>query len=118
MCVCESGGDARETLGVLRRREEVGKRAVGGARERENEAVGRSILRQSRRVGMLEGGRGEADAVGVAEVAWVEVCVEAVQAGQGAVGRALGLLARAVRFSHGVHNGWALAELTSAGRWS
>ena len=67
---------------------------------------------------MLEGGRREAGVVGVAAVAWVEVCVEAWQAGQGAVGRALGLLARAVRFSHGVHNGWALAELTSAGRWS
>ena len=58
----------------------------------------RGKLLRSWRVGMLEGGRGEADAVGVAEVAWVEVCVEAVQAGQGAVGRALGLLARAVLF--------------------
>lgn len=58
MCVCELGGDARETWGVLRRREEVGKRAVGGARERENEAVERSVLRRSGRVGRLEGGGG------------------------------------------------------------
>ena len=47
---------------------------------------------------MLEGGRREAGVVGVAAVAWVEVSVEAWQAGQGAVGRALGLLARAVLF--------------------
>ena len=34
-----ASGDARETWGVLRRREEIRKRVVGGARERENEAV-------------------------------------------------------------------------------
>ena len=37
--------------GVLRRGEEVGKRAVGGARERKNESVGRSVLRRGGRVG-------------------------------------------------------------------
>ena len=50
------------------------------------------------------GGRAGAlpGAVGVAAVAWVEVCVEAVQAGQGAVVTALaplGMLQRAVLFS-------------------
>ena len=72
--------------------------------EQENEAVGRSILRRSGRVGRVEGGRGEAGAVGVDDVAGVEVCVAAVQAVQGAVGRA-----RVVLFSHGAHNGWDTA---------
>jgi len=103
--VCVNQVEVRVKLGgMLRRREEVGKRAVGGARERENEAVGRSVLRRSGRVGRLEGRRGEAGAVGVDAVAWVEVCVAAVQAVQGAVGRA-----RVVLFSHGAHNGWDTA---------
>ena len=68
--MCVNQVEVRVKLGgVLRRREEVGKSAVGGARERENEAVGRSVLRRSGRVGRLEGKRGEAGAVGVDAVA-------------------------------------------------
>ena len=79
--MCVNQVEVRVKLGgVLRRREEVGKRAMGGARERKNESVGRSVLRRSGRVGRLERGRGEAGAVNVDAVAWVVVCVAVVQA--------------------------------------